>query len=200
MTQADPDVTPSLRAVLETVGAIAADLDLDVTLQRIIDAAAELARARYGALGVLEESTGAPLLREFVTHGISPTERALIGDPPVGHGVLGLLIDNPEPVRIDDLASHPLSSGFPANHPAMTTFLGAPIRFGNRVFGNLYLTERAGGGPFTDDDTELVVAFAAAAGVIIENARLYERLSRRRRWLEAAAEVSRIFSPRRTTA
>ena len=192
MTQADPDVTPSLRAVLETVGAIAADLDLDVTLQRIIDAAAELARARYGALGVLEESTGAPLLREFVTHGISPTERALIGDPPVGHGVLGLLIDNPEPVRIDDLSSHPLSSGFPANHPAMTTFLGAPIRIGNRVFGNLYLTERAGGGPFTDDDTELVVAFAAAAGVIIENARLYERLSRRRRWLEAAAEVSRI--------
>lgn len=192
MTEPDSDVTPSLRAVLETVGAIAADLDLAVTLQRIIDAATELARARYGALGVLEQSAGGHTLREFVTHGVSPTERALIGDPPIGHGVLGLLIDNPEPVRIDDLSAHPLSYGFPANHPRMKTFLGAPIRIGNRVFGNLYLTERAGGGPFTDDDAELVVAFAAAAGVIIENARLYEALSRRRSWLEAAAEVSRV--------
>ena len=192
MTGRGTDVTPSLRAVLETVGAIAADLDLDVTLQRIIDAATELARARYGALGVLDESSNGQTLREFVTHGISPTERALIGDLPTGHGILGVLIDNPEPVRIDDLSQHPLSYGFPANHPKMKTFLGAPIRIGNRVFGNLYLTERAGGGPFSDDDAELVVAFAAAAGVIIENTRLYERLSRRRRWLEAAAEVSRI--------
>ena len=186
------DVTPSLRAVLETVGAIAADLDLDVTLQRIIDAATEIARARYGALGVLDEMSNGSTLREFVTHGVSPRERELIGDPPTGHGILGVLIDDPEPVRIDDLSQHPLSYGFPPNHPAMRTFLGAPIRIGNRVFGNLYLTERAGGGPFTDDDVELVVAFAAAAGVIIENTRLYERLSRRRRWLEAAAEVSRI--------
>ncbi len=192
MTEADTDVTPSLRAVLETVGSIAADLDLDVTLQRIIDAAADLSRARYGALGVLDESSNGQRLREFVTHGISPVERQLIGDPPTGHGILGILIENPEPLRIDDLSAHPLSYGFPPNHPKMRTFLGAPIRIGSRVFGNLYLTERAGGGPFTDDDVELVVAFAAAAGVIIENARLYERLSRRRRWLEAAAEVSRI--------
>ena len=166
MTGRGTDVTPSLRAVLETVGAIAADLDLDVTLQRIIDAAAELARARYGALGVLDESSNGQTLREFVTHGISPTERALIGDLPTGHGILGVLIDNPEPVRIDDLSQHPLSYGFPANHPPMKTFLGAPIRIGNRVFGNLYLTERTGGGPFTDEDAELVVALAAAAGVI----------------------------------
>lgn len=195
MRRTGPGDAPSLRAVLETVGSIAADLDLDVTLQRIINAAAALSGARYGALGVLDDadhSGEARTLREFVTHGISPTERKLIGDPPTGHGVLGVLIDNPEPLRIDDLSGHPLSSGFPANHPRMRTFLGAPIRIGARVFGNLYLTERTGGGPFSDDDVELVVAFAAAAGVIIENARLYERLSRRRRWLEAAAEVSRV--------
>ena len=190
-----PD-SPSLRTVLETVGSIAADLDLDVTLQRIIDAATELSGARYGALGVLDEADHrgqARTLREFVTNGISPVQRELIGSPPTGHGVLGVLIDHPEPLRIDDLTTHPLSSGFPANHPSMRTFLGAPIRIGTRVFGNLYLTERSGGGPFTDEDAEVVVAFAAAAGVIIENARLYERLSRRRRWLEAAAEVSRVI-------
>lgn len=192
----DPPDSPSLRTVLETVGSIAADLDLDVTLQRIIDAATELSGARFGALGVLDEADHigrTRTLREFVTHGVSPAERELIGDPPTGHGVLGVLIDHPEPLRIDDLTTHPLSSGFPANHPSMRTFLGAPIRIGSRVFGNLYLTERAGGGPFTDEDVELVVAFAAAAGVIIENTRLYERLSRRRRWLEAAAEVSRVI-------
>lgn len=192
----DPLGSPSLRTVLETVGSIAADLDLDVTLQRIIDAATELSGARYGALGVLDEADHrgqARTLREFVTHGISPVQRELIGSPPTGHGVLGVLIDHPEPLRIDDLTTHPLSFGFPANHPSMRTFLGAPIRIGTRVFGNLYLTERTGGGPFTDEDVELVVAFAAAAGVIIENTRLYERLSRRRRWLEAAAEVSRVI-------
>ncbi len=195
MSRTIPGGSPSLRTVLETVGSIAADLDLDVTLQRIIDAATELSGARYGALGVLDEADdGGEIrtLREFVTHGISPVERSLIGDPPTGHGVLGVLIDDPRPLRIDDLTTHPLSFGFPANHPPMRTFLGAPIRIGSRVFGNLYLTERTGGGPFTDEDVELVVAFAAAAGVIIENARLYERLSRRRRWLEAAAEVSRV--------
>lgn len=195
MGRTGPRDSPSLRTVLETVGSIAADLDLDVTLQRIIDAATELSGARYGALGVLDEADdGGQVrrLREFVTHGISPIERELIGNLPTGHGVLGVLIENPEPLRIDDLTTHPLSYGFPDNHPQMRTFLGAPIRIGSRVFGNLYLTERAGGGPFTEEDAELVVAFAAAAGVIIENARLYERLSRRRRWLEAAAEVSRV--------
>jgi signal transduction histidine kinase len=185
-----PDPPPSLRAVLETVGSIAADLDLDVTLQRIVDAAAELSGARYGALGVLDESVGDRRLVEFVTHGVSGEERAKIGDPPTGHGILGVIIDHPEPQRIDNLGQHPLSYGFPANHPPMTTFLGAPIRIGSRVFGNLYLTERHGGGPFTDQDVELVVALAAAAGVVIENARLYARLNRRRRWMEAAAAVN----------
>ena len=188
----DPSVAP-LRALLATVGLIASDLDLNTTLQRIVDAAAELSGARYAALGVLDEGVPVRRVREFVTHGISADERLRIGAPPTGHGILGVLIDDPKPLRVDNLADHPLSYGFPANHPAMTTFLGAPIRIGNRVFGNLYLTERIGGGPFTEQDTELVVALAAAAGVIIENARLYERMSRHRQWLEAAASVSAIL-------
>jgi hypothetical protein len=188
----DPSVAP-LRSLLATVGLIASDLDLDTTLQRIVDAAAELSGARYAALGVLDEGVPVRRVREFVTHGISADERLRIGAPPTGHGILGVLIDDPRPLRVDNLADHPLSYGFPANHPAMSTFLGAPIRIGNRVFGNLYLTERIGGGPFTEQDTELVVALAAAAGVIIENARLYERMSRHRQWLEAAASVSAIL-------
>ena len=175
---------------METFGSIAADLDLDVTLQRIVDAAAELSGARYAALGVLDDSAGDRRLVEFVTHGLSEQERARIGPLPTGHGILGVIIDHPEPQRIDNLGQHRLSFGFPANHPPMTTFLGAPIRIGSRVFGNLYLTERAGGGPFTEQDAELVVALATAAGVVIENARLYARLNRRRRWMEAAAAVN----------
>ena len=188
----DPSVAP-LRALLATVGLIASDLDLNTTLQRIVDAAAELSGARYAALGVLDEGVPERRVREFVTHGVSADERLRIGAPPTGHGILGVLIDDPKPLRVDNLADHPLSYGFPANHPPMATFLGAPIRIGNRVFGNLYLTERIGGGPFTEQDTELVVALAAAAGVIIENARLYERMSRHRQWLEAAASVSAIL-------
>ena len=188
----DPSVAP-LRALLATVGLIASDLDLNTTLQRIVDAAAELSGAKYAALGVLDEGVPDRRVREFVTHGVSADERLRIGAPPTGHGILGVLIDDPKPLRVDNLADHPLSYGFPANHPPMATFLGAPIRIGNRVFGNLYLTERIGGGPFTEQDTELVVALAAAAGVIIENARLYERMSRHRQWLEAAASVSAIL-------
>ena len=172
----DPSVAP-LRALLATVGLIASDLDLNTTLQRIVDAAAELSGAKYAALGVLDEGVPDRRVREFVTHGVSADERLRIGAPPTGHGILGVLINDPKPLRVDNLGNHPLSYGFPANHPPMTTFLGAPIRIGNRVFGNLYLTERIGGGPFTEQDTELVVALAAAAGVIIENARLYERMS-----------------------
>ncbi len=183
--------SPSLRAVLEAVGSIAADLDLHETLQRIVDAASLLSGATYGALGVLDDRSGSGgRLREFVTHGITPEQRAAIGPNPVGHGILGVLIEHPEPLLVDDLSRHELSAGFPPHHPRMTTFLGTPIRIGDRVFGNLYLTERRGGGPFTEQDSELVIAFATAAGVVIENARLYEQQLHRRRWLEAAAAVS----------
>jgi signal transduction histidine kinase len=184
-------VSPSLRAVLEAVGSIAADLDLHETLQRIVDAATLLANATYGALGMLDERRGSGgRLRDFVTSGITQEQRDRIGPRPEGHGILGVLIDHPEPLLVDDLSRHELAAGFPPHHPPMTTFLGAPIRIGDRVFGNLYLTERRGGGPFTVHDSELVVAFATAAGVVIENARLYEEQSHRRRWLEAAAAVS----------
>lgn len=105
--------TPSLRAVLEAVGSIAADLDVHETLQRIVDAASLLSNARYGALGVLDERTGGDRLREFVTHGLDPEQRARIGPLPTGHGILGVLIDHPEPLRIDDLTGHPLATGFP---------------------------------------------------------------------------------------
>ncbi len=183
--------SPSLRAVLEAVGSIAADLDLHETLQRIVDAASLLSGATYGALGVLDDRSGSGRrLREFVTHGITAEQRARIGPTPTGHGILGVLIEHPEPLVVDDLSQHALSAGFPADHPRMRTFLGTPIRIGERVFGNLYLTERRGGGPFTEQDSELVVAFATAAGVVIENARLYEQQLHRRRWLEAAAAVS----------
>ncbi len=185
----DP-ASPSLRAILDAVGSIASDLDLHETLQRIVDAASLLSHATYGALGVLDDRQGADRrLREFVTYGITPEQRSRIGPVPAGHGILGVLIDHPEPLRIDTLAGHELAAGFPPDHPPMTTFFGTPIRIGTRVFGNLYLTERRGGGPFTDHDRELVVAFATAAGVVIENARLYEQQFHRRRWLEAAAAV-----------
>lgn len=181
-----------LRGLLDAVIAMAADHSLDSVLQRIVATACELVGARYGALGVL-----APLarsserrLQEFVTHGITAEQRARIGDLPHGHGLLGLIIDEPEAVRLESIDRHPLSFGFPPHHPPMTTFLGVPIRIRDKVFGNLYLTEKTGGGPFTVEDEQVVVALAAAAGVVIENARLYEETSRRQRWLEAAAQTT----------
>ena len=129
-------------------------------------------------------------LKEFVTAGLTPEERAAIGDLPRGHGILGVIIDRPEPLRLPVLGDDPSSYGFPPNHPPMQTFLGVPIRIRDRVFGNLYLTEKRGGGLFTAEDEGVVVALAAAAGVVIENARLYEETARRQRWLEAAAEVT----------
>ena len=125
-----------------------------------------------------------------MTYGLSEDERAKIGALPRGKGLLGHIIDHPEPLRLADLHAHPESYGFPPNHPPMTSFLGVPIRIRDKVFGNLYLTEKAGGGNFTQDDEEIVIALAAAAGVVIENARLYEESARRESWLSAAAEIT----------
>ena len=185
------DSEERLRRLLDAVVAIASDLNLDGLLQRIVTTASELVRAEYGALGVLSPS--APIagrrLQRFVTYGISDEQRAAIGSLPEGHGLLGLIIDKPEPVRLDDIAAHAGSSGFPPNHPPMKTFLGVPLRIRDRVFGNLYLTDKRGGAPFTQQDEQVVVALAAAAGVAIENARLYDETRRRQRWLAAAAET-----------
>jgi two-component system, NarL family, sensor histidine kinase DevS len=177
------------RLLLDAVLGIAADLSLDSVLARIVQVASELADARYAALGVLGGGSEQPL-RAFIHHGISEEQRELIGDLPSGHGLLGLIIDRPEPLRLRDIAEHPASYGFPDHHPEMRSFLGVPVRIGDRVFGNLYLTEKAGDGDFTEQDESVVVALAAAAGVVIENALLYEEAARREQWLEATAEIA----------
>ena len=178
-----------LRLLLDAVIAIAGDLSLDSVLRRIVESAAQLVQAEYAALGVLGAGS-ARRLQAFVTYGMSPEQRARIGDLPLGHGILGLLIDRPEPLRLHDIAEHSASYGFPAEHPPMRSFLGVPIRIRDKVFGNLYLTEKKGGGDFTEQDEAIVVALGAAAGVVIENARLYAEAARREEWLEATAEIT----------
>src|SRR5918998_2350528 len=165
-----------LRALLDAVVAIGADLDLRSTLQRIVEAACALVGARYGALGVLGPDR---LLADFITHGIDPETHSAIGDLPHGRGVLGLLITDPHPVRMPDITRHPRSFGFPPNHPPMHSFLGVPVRTRDQIFGNLYLAEKQGQAEFSDDDEEIVVALAAAAGVAIDNARLFALAQRR---------------------
>ena len=181
--------------LLDAVVSMAADLSLDDLLSRIVEIAADLAGARYAALGVIGEGTERRL-QTFVTHGISEQERGRIGDLPRGLGLLGHLIDRPDPVRLEDLAAHPSSHGFPPNHPPMRSFLGVPLRIRDQVFGNLYLTEKHGGAAFTEEDERIVTALAAAAGVAIENARLHEQAARRVRWLAATTEVTaRLLAP-----
>jgi signal transduction histidine kinase len=164
----------SLRLLFDAVIGIGADLDLSATLWRIVSAATSLVDARYGALGVLD-ATGTSL-SEFLTVGIDDEMRAEIGELPKGHGILGLLIADPRPLRLPDLREHPDSYGFPPGHPDMRSFLGVPITVRGRVFGNLYLTDKQSQEVFTDVDEELVVALAAAAGVAIDNARLHARV------------------------
>ncbi|MGW5194522.1 GAF domain-containing protein [Kribbella sp. NPDC004138] len=180
-----------LRALLDAVVGIGADLDLNSTLDRIVTAACELANARYGALGVVGPD-GRRLVR-FITHGVTDEEIAAIGPYPEGHGILGLLIEHPEPIRMHDLAEHPRSYGFPSNHPPMKSFLGVPIRTREHAYGNLYLTEKNDGADFTEDDERTVTALAAAAGVVIDNARLYADTEQRRRWHEVNAEITQLM-------
>ena len=164
-----------LRRLLDAVLSIGSELDLAEVLQRIIEVATELVDARYGALGVLDES--GTRLAQFITVGIDEEGRRQIGNLPEGHGILGLLIVDPRPIRLPDLREHPDSYGFPPNHPPMRSFLGAPILVRNEVFGNLYLCDKSGGDVFTDIDEEMVVALAGAAGIAIENARLHARVA-----------------------
>ena len=165
----------SLRKLLDAVVAVGSGLDLPTMLRRIVELATELVDARYGALGVLDES--GTRLSQFITVGVPPDIHAEIGHLPEGHGILGLLIVDAKPLRLPDLHEHPDSFGFPPNHPEMHSFLGVPIRVGDQVFGNLYLTEKRSGEVFTDVDEELVVGLAAAAGVAIDNARLHARVA-----------------------
>lgn len=186
------ELPANARALLDAVVAIASDLDLHSVLNRIVVSACEITGARYGALGVLGQGGG---LVDFVTHGVTEEEHAAIGDLPRGHGILGLLIDHPEPIRLSKISDHPQSFGFPPHHPPMERFLGVPVRIRGTVFGNLYLTEKEGGGDFTEQDEQLVLALASAAGFVIENARDYARSERRRIWLEATAQVNEALQP-----
>src|SRR6266550_4507900 len=179
-----------LRALLDAVVGISTDLDLRSTLQRIVQSACALAGARYAALGVIGDDQQ---LSDFITHGIDPTTHAAIGELPHGRGVLGLLITDPHPVRMPDITKHPRSYGFPAHHPPMHSFLGVPVRTRDQIFGNLYLAEKQGADEFSDDDEEIVIALAAAAGVAIDNARLFALARRRERWLAATAEITSVL-------
>jgi signal transduction histidine kinase len=176
-----------VHGLLEAVLAVGSDLDLQTVLRRIVEAAATLVDAEYGALGVIGEEGH---LVQFLTVGVADEEAARIGPLPHGKGILGLLIREPKPLRLDDLGQDPAASGFPPNHPPMTTFLGVPVRVRDEVFGNLYLTDKRGGAPFDDEDETVVQALAAAAGVAIANARLYDAARRREQWLAASAEIS----------
>jgi signal transduction histidine kinase len=160
--------------LLDAVMTVGSGLDLESVLRHIVDSAVGLVDARYGALGVLDE-TGTQL-SQFITVGLGDEERRAIGELPKGHGILGLLIVDPRPIRLPDLHEHPDSFGFPPNHPPMKSFLGVPIHVRGQVFGNLYLTDKTTAEVFTDVDEELVVALASAAGVAIENARLHQRV------------------------
>jgi len=179
--------------LLDAVVTMSADLSLDSVLSRIVAIASRLVDAEYAALGVLS-ATPHRRLRTFIHHGMDPDAAAVIGHLPEGHGLLGLIIDRPEPLRLRDISQHPASYGFPAHHPPMRSFLGVPVRIRGRVFGNLYLTEKVGDGDFTAEDEEIVVALAAAAGVAIENARLYEEATGRAAWLDATAAITTLLS------
>ncbi|HVM07743.1 MAG TPA: GAF domain-containing sensor histidine kinase [Acidimicrobiales bacterium] len=170
------EVTPRARVqqLLGAILAVGSGLDLSETLERIIRAARELVDAKYAALGVLDETH--TRLSEFITVGIDAEQKRAIGDLPHGHGILGLLIVEPKPLRLPRLDEHPDSYGFPPGHPKMKSFLGVPIRVRDQIFGNLYLTDKTAADEFTEEDEELIVALAAAAGVAIENSRLHSRV------------------------
>ncbi|MBE3073393.1 MAG: GAF domain-containing protein [Actinobacteria bacterium] len=180
-----------LTALLDAVMAVTADLELADVLTRIVRSACELVDAKYGALGVL--GPDGEHLVEFVTQGLTQGEREAIGDLPRGHGVLGLLIREPRPRRLPDVAGHPDSYGFPPNHPLMHSFLGTPIHIRDEVFGNLYLTEKQGTAEFTPEDEAILVALATAAGIAIDNARRYEGSRQQRRWLATTGAVTQLF-------
>ena len=171
--------------LLDAFLTVSTGLDLEATLRRIVEAATELVEARYGALGVLGDGGG---LASFIHVGVDDELAARMGHLPEGKGVLGLLITEPYPLRIHDLGQHPASVGFPQHHPEMHSFLGVPVLVRGEVYGNLYLTEKANG-DFTAEDEAILSALAGAAGIAIDNARLYEQGEVRRRWLTAVSDV-----------
>ncbi|PWI13268.1 histidine kinase [Streptomyces sp. Act143] len=177
-----------VHSLLEAVLSVGRELDLEQALHSIVEAAAALVDAQYAALGVI--GPDGKRLSAFHTVGVDEEQIARIGPYPEGHGILGELITNPEPLRLVKLSEHPSSYGFPAHHPPMNTFLGVPIRVRDQVFGNLYLTEKRGGVQFDEEDESVLSTLAVAAGVAIDNARLYEESRLRERWLRATADIT----------
>jgi signal transduction histidine kinase len=175
-----------LDGLLEAMLVVTSGLELDATLRTIVHTAIELVDAEFGALGVRGHDHE---LVEFIYEGIDEQMRQQIGHLPEGRGVLGVLIDDPKPIRLENISNHAASVGFPPNHPPMRTFLGVPVRIRDEVFGNLYLTEKANGQPFSEDDEVLVQALAAAAGIAIDNARLYQKSKTRQSWIEATRDI-----------
>ncbi|MCB5163273.1 GAF domain-containing protein [Streptomyces bambusae] len=183
------ELTARVPQLLEAMRSVGTGLELHSTLDRICETAAELADARYAAIGVVDtEGRG---LSDFVTYGIGQEQARLIGHRPDGHrGLLGALIRDPEPVCLADLTTDPRSAGFPPHHPPMKTFLGVPIRVQGEIFGNLYLAEKRGGGEFNDYDLHMVRVLATEAGIAIGNARLYEAATQRERWIDGSVAVT----------
>ncbi|MFJ6571356.1 GAF domain-containing sensor histidine kinase [Streptomyces sp. NPDC091292] len=183
------ELTARVPQLLEAMRSVGTGLELHSTLDRICETAAELADARYAAIGVVDEDGKG--LADFVYHGIDAETAERIGRLPDGHkGLLGALIHDPGPVRLADLADDPRSCGFPPNHPPMRTFLGVPIRVQGEIFGNLYLTEKHGGAEFNDYDLGMVRVLATEAGIAIGNARLYEAARQRERWIDGSVAVT----------
>ncbi|GAB2330206.1 hypothetical protein STREPTOSP366_53680 [Streptomyces variabilis] len=183
------DAKDRLQGLLDAVLAISGELDLSAVLRRIVTTAMDLVGARYGALGVLHES--GEYLKEFITAGLNEEERAaLAGIPfPHGRGVLGLMIQDPEPLRVENIPGHPSSAGFPPGHPPMRTLLGVAISVRGEIYGDLYLSERYDSRPFDREDEDVVVALAGAAGIAIENARLFAQER------ESAERFQRLLLP-----
>ncbi|MER7311290.1 MULTISPECIES: GAF domain-containing sensor histidine kinase [Streptomyces] len=179
-----------MRGLLDAVMSLGRGLELPEVLRGIVEAAVALTDAEYGALGIVGDGQ---TLQEFLTVGMSPEMTARIGQTPCGRGILGELIHHPEPLRLTDLSSHPHSYGFPPHHPPMHSFLGVPVRVREEVFGNLYLTEKRGGRSFDADDEAVLTTLSIAAGVAIDNARMYEESRRREQRLEALGEITRAL-------
>lgn len=183
------ELTARVPQLLEAMRTVGAGLELHVTLDRIVETAAELADARYAAIGIIDEAREG--LSDFVTYGVTPQQHERIGALPDGHkGLLGALIHDPKPLRLDDLTKDARSAGFPPGHPPMRTFLGVPIRVQGDIFGNLYLTEKRDGGVFSEEDLHMVRVLATEAGIAIGNARLHAATRQRERWIDGSVAVT----------
>ena len=177
---------PAMSTVLDLAHGLLADLDLEAVLTRVVESARELCGAKYAALGVLDDERDH--LDRFITAGVDDATRTEIGAPPFGKGVLGVLIQQPQPLRLADVSEHPDAASFPAGHPRMKSFLGVPITVADQPVGNLYLTDRAGGEQFTDDDEAALVILAQFAGVAIDHARRYAGSEARRASLQRTVD------------